>query len=57
MYHYDKFKPKWLICSCLVHSLRNHFGSVSALPFLLLIINNLHVNSADLQIVEGFDYS
>lgn len=57
MYHYDKFKPKWLICSCLVHSLRNHFGSVSALPFLLLIINDLHVNSADLQIVKGFDDS
>lgn len=57
MYRMRNNELKGLIVSKLLHSLRNHLGSVSALPFLLLTINDLQVNNADLQIVKGFDDS
>lgn len=57
MYRMRKNEPKGLIVSKLLHSQADHQGSVSTLPFLLLKINDLQVNNADLQIVKGFDDS
>lgn len=57
MYHHDKITFKILSINNLIHSLRNHLGSVSALPFLLLKTKGLHGKSIDLQIVRGFDSS